>query len=190
MPNVPINQVSRGQAVNMDGQIMVIVKMEHVKPGKGPAYQQTKLKNIETGKIIEKRIRAADTVDVVHVDRQDYSFSYRNGDTYVFLNTDTYEEMEVPATTLGDDCSYLLEGVEVSIMFAQGRIISVELPAAVALTVTACDPGVKNATATNVFKNATLETGLQVQVPAFINQGDKLKIDTATAAYIERVAIG
>ncbi len=187
MPNMPINQVSRGQALMMDGSIMMIVKMEHVKPGKGPAYQQTKLKNIENGKIIEKRYRAADVVEVVDVDRQSCTYSYKNAETFVFMNSKTYEEQEVHESLLGDDQYYLLEGNAVTVMVANGRVLGVELPPMVVLEVTECDPGVKNATATNVFKNSVVETGLNVAVPPFINKGDKIKIDTENGKYVERV---
>ncbi len=190
MPSIPVNQLSRGQAIVMDGQINVIISMEHVKPGKGPAYQQTKMRNLETGKIIEKRFRSAETVEQIDIDRRTYTFSYRNGDIFVFMDTGTYEEVEVAAEILGDEAEYLLEGNEVSIQRVEGRVVGVELPAAVEMEVTQADPGVKNATATNVFKNATLETGLQVQVPAFINVGDRIKIETGTGKYLERVDIG
>jgi len=188
MPNIPINQVSRGQALMLDGEIMIIVSMEHVKPGKGPAYQQIKLRNIESGKIIEKRFRAADSIDVVDVDRQTCAYSYKNGESYVFMNNKTYEELEVHESILGDDKYYLLEGNAVTILVANGRVLGVELSPMVVLEITQCDPGVKNATATNVFKNAVVETGLNVGVPPFINKGDKIKIDTETGKYVERVA--
>ena len=178
MPKLPVNQLSRGSALNLDGSIYSIVSMEHVKPGKGPAYQQIKLKDIESGKVIEKRFRAADTVDAVDVDRQTCTYSYKSADNLVFMNSKTYEELEVHETILGEDASYLLEGVEVVVMVAAGRVVGVEIPQAVELKIVECDPGVKNATATNVFKNAVVETGLTVQVPSFINQGDTVKIET------------
>jgi len=189
MPSIPVNQLSRGEAIRMDGEIYAIVNMEHIKPGKGPAYQQIKLKGVETGKVIEKRFRTAETVESIDLDRQACAFSYRNGDTFVFMTTKTYEEIEVHADLVGEQASYLLEGNEVTLLLAEGRVISVDLPASVALRITQCDPGVKNATATNVFKNATVETGLQVQVPPFINQGDTVKIETATGKYLERTSI-
>ncbi len=190
MPSIPVNQLSRGQAINLDGDIYLILGMEHVKPGKGPAYQQIKLKGIENGKVIEKRFRAAEQVESIDVDRQACTYSYRNGDTFVFMNAKTYEELEVHKGIIGEQAPYLLEGNDVTIMVAQGRVVSIELPAAVELVVTECDPGVKNATATNVFKNATVETGLQVQVPPFINKGDKVKIETESGKYLERTSIG
>ena len=190
MPTVPVNQVSRGQAVLMDGQICVIVSMEHIKPGKGPAYQQIKLKNLETGKVTEKRFRTADQIEAIDVDRQTYIYSYRNADLFVFMNADTYEEMEVHKDIVDELAPFLLEGNQAVLLVAQGRVLSIELPAAVELVVTECEPGVKNATATNVFKNATVETGMIVQVPPFINKGDKLKLETGTGKYLERTAIG
>jgi elongation factor P len=190
MAKLPINQLSRGQAITLDGAIYAIISMDHVKPGKGPAYQQIKLKGIENGKVIEKRFRAADTIDAIDVDRQQYTYSYRNGDTLVFMHGDTFEEIEVHQDFIGDDASYLLEGQVVTIMIAAGRVVGLELPSTVQLVITECDPGVKNATATNVYKNAIVETGRAVQVPPFLNQGDKVKIDTETGKYIERVSLG
>ena len=189
MPSIPVNQLGRGQAISLDNEIYLIMGMEHVKPGKGPAYQQIKLKGIENGKVIEKRFRAAEQVESIDVDRQACTYSYRNGDTFVFMNAKTYEEIEVHKDIISDQSLYLLEGNGVTIMVAAGRVVSVELPAAVELVISECDPGVKNATATNVFKNAIVETGLQVQVPPFINQGDKVKIETESGKYLERTAI-
>lgn len=188
MSKLPVNQLQRGNAINMDGAIYSIVKMTHVKPGKGPAYQQILLKDIEGGKQIEKRFRAADVVDAVDVDRQKCTFSYWSGETMVFMNSSTYEEIEVHKELLGDDSLYLLEGAEVTVMIAAGRVVGVEIPQVVDLKITECDPGVKNATATNVFKNAVVETGLNVQVPSFINQGDTVRINTEDGKYLERTA--
>ncbi len=190
MPSIPINQVNRGQAILIDNTIHIIVQKEHVKPGKGPAYQQTKLRNLETGKIIEKRFRAVENVDTVDIDRQSCTYSYKSGENFVFMNDKTYEETEVHESLIGDDAGYFLEGNPVVLQVAQGRVLGVELPPAVELVITECDPGVRNATATNVFKNAVVETGITVQVPPFINQGDKVKIGTEDGSYIERVATG
>ncbi|MBN2711552.1 MAG: elongation factor P [Planctomycetes bacterium] len=190
MPKLPVNQLTRGSAINMDGNIYTIVKMQHVKPGKGPAYQQILLKDIESGKVIDKRFRAADVVESVDVDRQQCTYSYKSGETMVFMNSKTYEETEVHQDLIGSGADYLLEGFEVTILYATGRVVDVELPASVELKITECDPGVKNATATNVFKNAVVETGLNVQVPPFINIGDTVKIDTDGGKYIERTSIG
>ena len=187
MPSLPINQISRGQAILYNNEIYMIISMTHVKPGKGPAYQQTKMRNVESGKIIENRFRSEDRVDTVNVDRQGCTYSYRSGDNYVFMNDKTYEEIEVHETILGEDKFYLLEGNKTTVMVADARVLGVELPPAVVLEVTECDPGVKNATATNVFKNGVVETGLNVQIPPFINVGDKVKISTEDGKYLERV---
>ena len=187
MPSLPINQISRGQAILYNNEIYMIISMTHVKPGKGPAYQQTKMRNVESGKIIENRFRSEDKVDTVNVDRQGCTFSYRSGENFVFMNEKTYEEIEVHESILGDDKYYLLEGNKTTVMVADGRVLGVELPAAVVLEVTECDPGVKNATATNVFKNGVVETGLNVLIPPFINVGDKVKLSTEDGKYLERV---
>ena len=189
MPSIPINQVSRGQALLDNNEIYIIISMDHVKPGKGPAYQQTKMRNIESGKIIENRFRSEDRVEVVNVDRQSCGFSYRSAENFVFMNDKTYEEIEVHETILGDDKYYLLEGNPATVMVADGRVLGVELPVAVELKVTECDPGLKNATATNVFKSGKVETGLDVQIPPFINVGDVIKISTEDGRYLERTSI-
>lgn len=189
MASIPINQISRGQAILINNEIYIIISMDHVKPGKGPAYQQTKMRNIATGKIIENRFRSEDRVDTINVDRQSCTFSYRSGDNFVFMNDKTYDEVEVHETILGDDRMYLLEGNPATVMVAEGRVLGVELPPAVELTVSECDPGIKNATATNVYKSGVLETGLSVQIPPFINIGDKVKVSTEDGSYLERTAI-
>lgn len=190
MPSIPINQVSRGQAVQHNNELYIILGMDHVKPGKGPAYQQTKLRNIESGKIIEVRFRSEDRVDIVSVDRQSCTYSYRSADNFIFMNDKTYEEIVVHESIIGDESSYLLEGNTATVMIAEGRVLGVELPASVELVVTECDPGLKNATATNVFKSGVVETGRTVQIPPFINVGDKVKISTEDGRYLERVSIG
>lgn len=190
MPSIPINQLNRGQAIRWNGEIFSIISMDHVKPGKGPAYQQTKMRNVQSGKIIENRFRSEDRVDAIDVDRQGCSYSYKNADNFIFMNDKTYEEIEVHSSILGDYKYYLLEGVTATVLIAEGRVLDIELPASVVLQVTECEPGVKNATATNVFKNGKVETGLEVQIPPFINVGDKIKINTEDGAYLERVAIG
>lgn len=189
MPSLPINQVSRGQALIWNNEICIIISMEHVKPGKGPAYQQTKMRNIESGKILENRFRSEDRVEVVNVDRQGCTFSYKSADNFVFMNDKTYEEIEVHESILGDDKGYLLEGNQATVMVADGRVLGVELPPTVELTVTECDPGVKNATATNVFKSGVVETGITVQIPPFINVGDVIKVSTEDSKYLERCSI-
>ncbi len=143
MPSLPINQISRGQAIIYNNEIYMIISMTHVKPGKGPAYQQTKMRNVESGKIIENRFRSEDKVDTINVDRQGCTFSYKSGDNFVFMNDKTYEEIEVHESILGDDKFYLLEGNRMTVMVAEGRVLGVELPPAVVLEVTECDPGVK-----------------------------------------------
>lgn len=187
---IPTNQIEVQDALRMEDGIFIILAKEHVKPGKGPAYMQVKLKNVETGRVIERRLRTADQVDRIEVERHPCIFSYREGETYIFLHAKTFELYEVPAEMLGNDTQYLVENQEVTIIAVEDQVLGVELPASVVLTVTECDPGVKHATATHVFKHAVVETGISVAVPSFINPGDRIKIDTVTGKYIERASIG
>ncbi|MBN1256691.1 MAG: elongation factor P [Planctomycetes bacterium] len=186
MPSIGVNQVSRGTAINWNGEIYICVGMEHIKPGKGPAYVQMKLKNAITGRIIDNRFRSQDTVDQVDVDRGDYTFSYVSGDKYVFMHTKTYEEVEISDEAIGDRKDYLVEGNTVTLCTVHGSVLSIELPKTVVLEVIETEPGIKNASATNVGKPATTNTGLIVTVPPFINQGDRIKVDTENGTYMER----
>jgi elongation factor P len=186
MPNVVVNQLNRGNAIELDGEIYICADFEHVKPGKGPAYVQMKLKDARTGRVVDKRFRAVEQVEQVDVDRADYTFSYVNGPNYVFMHTETYEELEMPADLVGDATNYLVEGDHVTILMARGQVLSLELPKTVVLEVVETEPGIKNATATNVGKPAKTNTGLTVTVPPFINVGDKLRVDTESGEYIER----
>jgi elongation factor P len=187
MPTVGVNQLSRGNAINFQNEIYIIAEMEHVKPGKGPAYVQAKLKNAVTGRILDNRFRAAETVEQVDMNRADATFSYVNGDRYVFMDSKTYEEIELTADAVGEAKNYLVEGNSVTLCMVGNRVLSLELPKTVVLEIVETEPGIKNATATNVGKPATTNTGLIVTVPPFINQGDKIKVDTETGEYIERV---
>jgi elongation factor P len=186
MANVGINQISRGNAIEWNNEIFICVGMDHVKPGKGPAYIQMKLKNAVTGRVIENRFRSADNVEKVDVDKVDATFSYVSGDRYVFMDSETYEEIEVPAETIEDTKDFLIEGNPITICMSKGQILSMELPKTIIFEVKETEPGIKNASATNVGKPATTETGLVVTVPPFINVGDKIKVDTENGQYLER----
>lgn len=186
MVKMGVNQLNRGNAIDYEGEPHIVVEMDHVKPGKGPAYVQMKLRNVSTGRIVDQRFRSADTVEQVEMDRSSYTFSYINGDRYVFMHQETYEEVEVPEEFVGEAKDYLVEGNAVTLCCSKGQVLSLELPKTVILEVVQTEPGIKNASATNVGKPATTNTGLVVTVPPFINEGDKLKVDTDTGEYLER----
>lgn len=186
MASVSANQINRGNGIMWEGDIYICVGTEHVKPGKGPAYVQMKMKNATTGRILDHRFRSADTVEQVDMDRASYTFSYVAGEKFVFMHTETFEEAELPADVVGEAKNFLVEGNEVTLLRVGERVLSMELPKVVILDVVETEPGIKNASATNVGKPATTNTGLVVTVPPFINAGDRLKIDTETGEYLER----
>lgn len=187
MANVGINQIKRGDAIEFKGGIYLCTDYEHVKPGKGPAYVQMKLKDVQTGRVIDNRFRSADSIDKVDYDRRDCTFSYRNGDSFVFMNGATYEEVEVHADVIGEDELYLVEGDTVVLCMVKDRVLSYELPKSINVEVIETEPGIKNASATNVGKPAKVSTGLIVSVPPFINQGERIKVSTEDGTYVERV---
>ncbi|HDR06799.1 MAG TPA: elongation factor P [Candidatus Coatesbacteria bacterium] len=176
-----------GLKMLFDGAPHVIVEFQHVKPGKGPAFIRTKLKNLVTGAIFDHKFRGGERVQPVTLDDRDVTFTYREGDVYVFMDSESYEEFRLVSDALGDATNWLTEGLELSIQFYEGRPLTVMLPTAVELTVTKTDPGLKGDTATGGTKPATVETGAVVSVPLFINEGDKVRIDTRTGAYVTRV---
>jgi elongation factor P len=186
MPSVGANQIVRGNAIMYQGEIFICVGTEHVKPGTGPAYVQMKMKNAKTGKVIDNRFRSADSIEQVDMDRSDFTYSYFNGANYVFMHTETYEEVELHPEVIGEMKNYLVEGDEITLCRVDNQVLSVELPKTVVLEVVETEPGIKNATATNVGKPAKTNTGLTVTVPPFINVGDKLRVDTESGEYIER----
>jgi elongation factor P len=170
-----------------DGVPHTIVEFQHVKPGKGPAFVRTKLKNLVTGAIFDHKFRGGERVQEITLDDRDVTFTYRDGDFYVFMDSETYEELRLGTDALGDATLWLTEGLELSIQFYEGRPLTVELPSAVDLVVTKTDPGLKGDTATGGTKPATVETGAVVSVPLFIGEGDRIRIDTRTGEYVTRV---
>jgi elongation factor P len=176
-----------GLKMLFDGAPHVIVEFQHVKPGKGPAFVRTKLKNLVTGAIFEHKFRGGERVQDITLDDKDVPFTYREGGLYVFMDAETYEELRLGADALGDATNWLTEGLELSIQFYEGRPLTVELPTAVDLLVVKADPGLKGDTATGGTKPATVETGAVISVPLFINEGDRIRIDTRTGAYVTRV---
>ena len=171
----------------IDSEIFSIVEFQHVKPGKGSAFVRTKLKNVQTGAVLERTFRSGDKVEEVRVEKREMQFLYSESEHYNFMDLETYEQMSIQKSTIGKAASLLKENENAFVLMALGSAIDVELPNFVALRVTHTEPGIKGDTATGAVKPATLETGAQVQVPLFVNQGDTLKIDTRTSEYVERV---
>ncbi len=177
-----------GMCIDLDGQYYFIVEFLHVKPGKGAAFVRTKLKNVTTGRILEKTFNSGVKVDEVRIERRPFQYLYRDDMGYNFMNTETYEQIPIPEEQI-DGVRFLKEGdvVEVQIHAETGTILTAEMPPHVVLEVTYTEPGIKGDTATNTLKPATVETGAEVRVPLFINIGEKVKIDTRDGSYVERV---
>lgn len=167
-----------------------IVDFQHVKPGKGNAFTRTKLKNLQNGSVLEVTYRSGEKVEDPEVEDRDMTFLYKEGEGYHFMDGKTYDQVELQGSTLGDTAKYLMPDMVCGIIFWKGRAINIEIPQHVVMTIQHCEPGVRGDTATNVQKPATLETGAEVNVPIFINIGDKIKVDTSTGKYIERTSIG
>ena len=180
------NDLKNGMTLNLDGQLWGVVDFQHVKPGKGGAFVRTKLKNVLSGKVVDRTFNAGVKVDVASVDRREMQYLYREGDEFVFMDVQDYDQPRIPAATVGDAADYLLEEQTVTVAFNDGLPLYVELPASVELTVSQTDPGVQGDRSTGGTKPATLETGAQVQVPLFITTGEKIKVDTRTGDYLSR----
>jgi elongation factor P len=182
------NDLKNGMVLNIDGQLWSVVEFQHVKPGKGPAFVRTKLKNVESGKNVDKTFNAGTKVETATVDRRTYQYLYNDGTNYVFMDTGTYDQIEVSPELVGDAANYMLENTDVIVATNEGRVLFVELPASVELVVTYTEPGVVGDSATGRTKPATLETGHEIQVPLFIEQGEKIKVDTREGgSYLSRV---
>lgn len=171
----------------MDGELWTIVEFQHVNPGNWRAFVRAKLKSLRSGKVVETRFRAGESVETVRIDTKEYQYLYQDGAGYVFMDNETYDQITIDAKVVGDGIKFLKETETVEITFNGTDIISVEIPITVELKVVETVPGVRGDTATGAQKPAVLETGASVNVPLFINEGDKLKIDTRTGQYIERV---
>jgi elongation factor P len=180
------NDLKNGMTLNLDGQLWSVVDFQHVKPGKGGAFVRTKLKNILSGKVVDRTFNAGVKVDVATVDRREMQYLYREGEDFVFMDTQDYDQPRVSAATVGGAANYLLEDQTVTVAFNDGNPLYVELPAAVELTVSQTDPGVQGDRSTGGTKPATLQTGVQIQVPLFITTGEKIKVDTRTGDYLGR----
>jgi elongation factor P len=181
------NDLKNGMTLDLDGVLWNVVEFQHVKPGKGGAFVRTKLKNVMTGQVVERTFNAGTKVDVAVVDKSEMQYLYQDGADYVFMDTATYDQIHVPPTAVGDAKDYLLENMTANVVSHDGSVLYIELPASVELTITYTEPGVQGDRSTGGNKPATLETGATVNVPLFITQGEKIKVDTRDGRYLGRV---
>ncbi|MDO4876175.1 MAG: elongation factor P [Oscillospiraceae bacterium] len=175
-----------GLCFEMDGQVYQVVEFQHVKPGKGAAFVRTKYKNVKTGSVVERSFNPNEKFEQAQLERRDMQFIYADGDLYYFMDTDTYEQTPIHSDKIGDGTKFLKEEMICKVVSYKGDIFQVELPITVELEITECEPGVRGDTTNNANKYATLETGAVVKVPLFVNQGEKIRVDTRTGEYLER----
>ena len=175
-----------GVTFELDGNVLQVIEFQHVKPGKGAAFVRTKMKNVITGAVTERSFNPTDKVEEAFVERRDMQYLYNDGDLYYFMDNETYEQIPISKETLGDDFRFVKEEMICKVLSYKGNVFSVEPPLFVELEITETDPGFKGNTATNTLKPAVVETGATVKVPLFIDQGEKIKIDTRTGEYLER----
>ena len=175
-----------GVTFEMDGKVYQIIEFQHVKPGKGAAFVRTKIRNVIEGSVVERTFNPTEKFPTAFVERKDMEYSYTDGDLYYFMDTETYEQVPVSANELGDNFKFVKENMVCKVLSYKGQVFGVEPPTFVELEVTQTDPGFAGNTATNATKPATLETGCEIRVPLFINEGDMIRIDTRTGEYMER----
>ena len=183
---IEVNDIKNGSTIIVEGGLYQVVEFLHVKPGKGAAFMKTKLKNLRTGATVERTFNTNIKFEDAHIERQRVQYLYNSGDTYVFMNTETYDQIELNEAQVGENKNYLLENMEVDIAMYNGELIGLNLPEKIEFTVVNCDPAVKGNTATNATKNAFTETGLLVRVPLFIEEGEKIIVSTQDGKYVSR----
>ena len=187
MPAISTNDLKNGITLELDNGLYQVMEFQHVKPGKGGAFVRSKLRNLRNGSVLERTFNAGVRVEQALLDKKDMQFLYRDGDEYVFMDTESYEQQNVNPTALGDAADYLVEQAVALIAYYNGEIVTVEIPAAVELTIADTDPGVQGDRVSGARKPATLETGKVIQVPLFVNPGDRVRVDTRSGEYITRV---
>lgn len=180
------NDFRPGVTIEIDGDAYQVLEFQHVKPGKGAAFVRTKMRNVRTGSTIERTFDAGEKVPKAHLDRRDMEYLYNDGEAYIFMDQQNYDQIPITEEQLGDGKKFLIENMVCSVLFYKGAIMGIDLPGQVVLTVTETEPGIKGDTASGGTKPAILETGAKVNVPFFINEGDRLRINTKTGEYIER----
>ncbi|KQS22261.1 elongation factor P [Frigoribacterium sp. Leaf186] len=181
------NDIKNGAVLNLDGQLWNVIEFQHVKPGKGGAFVRTKMKNVMSGKVVDKTFNAGTKIDFANVDRREYTYLYAEADGYVFMDTADYDQINVPATIVGDAKNFMLENQNVQMALHDGDPLYIELPASVILEVTYTEPGLQGDRSTGGTKPATVETGYEIQVPLFLETGTKVKVDTRDGGYLGRV---
>jgi len=186
MPTITTNDLKNGMALDLDDGLFDVVEFQHVKPGKGGAFVRTTLKNLRTGAVVERTFRAAEKVERAMIDKREMQFLYREGDDYVFMDNTSYDQMNVGRSTLGEAADYMIEGSAAVLQMYGDEIVGVDLPAAVELAIAETEPGIQGDRVSGARKPATLETGKIVQVPLFVNPGDRIKVDTRTGEYLTR----
>ena len=181
------NDLKNGMVLNIEGQLWAVTEFQHVKPGKGAAFVRSKLKNVLTGKVVEKTFNAGVKVEVATVDKRDMTYLYNDGEGFIFMDKDTYDQVTLSEAVVGDAVNYMLENQEATVAMHEGNPIYVELPASVVLEVTYTEPGLQGDRSSGGTKPATVETGLPIQVPLFLENNTKVRVDTRTGDYLGRV---
>ncbi|MDQ1293337.1 MAG: elongation factor [Actinomycetota bacterium] len=181
------NDLKNGLVLNLDGQLWTVVEFQHVKPGKGGAFVRTKLKNVMSGKVVDKTFNAGTKVQTATVDKRDMQFSYKDGEDFVFMDTQSFDLLTISTATVGDSANFLLENQDAIVAMHEGAPLYVELPTSVVLQITYTEPGLQGDRSTGGTKPATVETGYEIQVPLFLENGTRVKVDTRTGEYLGRV---
>ena len=182
------NDLKNGMVLNIEGQLWSVVEFQHVKPGKGPAFVRTKLKAVLSGKVVDRTFNAGTKVETANVDKRDMQYLYKDGEDFVFMDGSTYDQIHVPAATVGDAARFMLENQDAVVALHDGTPLYVELPTSVVLEITYTEPGLQGDRSTGGTKPATLETGATINVPLFLEQGTKVKVDTRDGSYLGRVS--
>jgi elongation factor P len=183
---ISTNDLRTGLTIEVDGEVYSVVAFQHVKPGKGAAFVRTKLKNMRTGRVIEQTFRAGQKVNRAHIERKEMQYLYREAESFVFMDNETYDQVSITEEQLGDNINYLQENMNIFVLTYNGELMGIDLPHSVELEVASTEPGVRGDTASGATKAATLETGFVIQVPLFVEEGDVVRVDTRTGEYLER----
>lgn len=177
------SDLKNGMCLDIEGSLWTVIEFQHVKPGKGPAFVRTKMRQVLTGKVVEKTLNAGVKIDIAILEKREMQFLYKEGEDFVFMDTKTYDQMNISATTVGDAANYMLENTEAIVAIHENNPLYIELPASVELTVTYTEPGLQGDRSSGGTKPATVETGIQIQVPLFIKQDEKIMVDTRDGSY-------